>query len=137
MKQFALAAKEYGEVITSSPGVIPAAMHNRCSPAVPDETAAAYGTPSFSADASSKRSIIGPSDSRPERITSRTSSSSRSSRKGPESGTAPRTSCFTTLLISSLGLRGRRVLQPVRPPLVAPLARLEICLLNLERDGTG
>jgi len=41
MKQFALAANEYGVVITSSPGAIPAAMQSRWSPAVPDETAAA------------------------------------------------------------------------------------------------
>ena len=41
MKQFALAANEYGDVITSSPGPIPAATHSRCSPVVPEETAAA------------------------------------------------------------------------------------------------
>ena len=41
MKQFADAAKEYGDVITSSPGPIPAEMQSRCRPVVPDETAAA------------------------------------------------------------------------------------------------
>ena len=60
---------------------------SRCRPAVPLETAAAYGAPTRSANSSSKRSIVGPSDSRPERSTSRTSSSSRSSRYGLESGT--------------------------------------------------
>src|SRR3954447_22896959 len=128
MKQFALAAKEYGEVITSPPRSMPAVMHSRCSPAVPDETAAAYGTPTHSASASSKRSIIGPSDSRPERSTSRTSSSSRSSRNAPESGTG-RASCFTSRL-----LRGRRVLEPVTPAVGAALAGVEVRLLDLARD---
>ena len=41
MKQFALAANEYGEVMTSSPGPIPAEMQSRCRPVVPEETAAA------------------------------------------------------------------------------------------------
>ena len=65
MKQFADAANEYGDVITSSPGPIPAVTHSRCRPAVPDETAAAYGAPTFAAISSSKRSIVGPSESRP------------------------------------------------------------------------
>ena len=87
MKQFADAANEYGDVITSSPASMPAEMQSRCRPDVPDETAAAYGAPTFAANASSKRSIVGPSESRPERSTSRTSSSSRASMYGPESGT--------------------------------------------------
>ncbi len=41
MKQFALAANEYGDVMTSSPGPIPAEMQSRCRPVVPEETAAA------------------------------------------------------------------------------------------------
>src|SRR5581483_11530960 len=86
-KQFADAANEYGDVITSSPGSMPAATQSRWRPAVPDETAAAYGAPTFAAKSSSNRSTIGPSDKRPERMTSTTSSSSRSSRNGPESGT--------------------------------------------------
>ena len=53
--------------MTSSPGPIPAATQSMCSPAVPLETAAAYGAPTASAKASSKRSIVGPSESRPER----------------------------------------------------------------------
>src|SRR5579862_1434706 len=63
-KQFADAANEYGDVITSSPGPMPAEMQSRWSPAVPDDTAAAYGAPTFSANSCSKRSTIGPSDSR-------------------------------------------------------------------------
>jgi hypothetical protein len=41
MKQFALAANEYGDVITSSPGPMPAEMQSRWRPVVPEETAAA------------------------------------------------------------------------------------------------
>src|SRR5581483_1497851 len=79
-KQLALAANEYGDVITSSPGAIPAVMQSRGSPAVPDDTAAAYGAPTRAANASSNASIVGPSDRRPERRTSSTSSSSRAER---------------------------------------------------------
>src|ERR1700682_4602347 len=115
MKQFADAANEYGDVMTSSPLPMPAEMHSRCSPAVPDETAAAYGAPTFAANASSKRSIIGPSERRPDRSTSSTSSSSRASTYGPESGTGI-TSCFTAEPLSSLGLGCRRVLEPLGTP---------------------
>src|SRR6476646_5617155 len=82
--QFAEATNEYGDVMTSSPGPTPATTHSRWRPAVPLETAAAYGAPTTSAKASSKRSIVGPSESRPERSTSATSSSSRSSSQGEE-----------------------------------------------------
>src|SRR5674476_1620591 len=136
MKQFADAANENGDVITSSPAPMPAEMQSRCSPAVPDETAAAYGTPSRAANASSKRSIVGPSESRPERRTSRTSSSSRASMYGPESGTGL-TSCFTPGSFSSLGFGGGRVLEPLRPPVTAPVHRVEVRLLDLQRDGAG
>src|SRR5262245_838367 len=68
--QFADATKEYGDVTTSSPGPTPAAMQSRWSPAVPLETAAAYGAPTTSANATSKRSMVGPSERRPERRTS-------------------------------------------------------------------
>ena len=94
MKQLAEATNEYGDVITSSPSPRPAIAQSRCSPAVPDETAAAYGAPTFSAKSSSKRSIAGPSESRPDRSTSSTSSSSRSSTYGDESGIC-RMSAFT------------------------------------------
>ena len=89
MKQLAEATNEYGDVITSSPSSSPAIAQSRCSPAVPDDTAAAYGAPTFSAKSSSKRSIAGPSESRPDRSTSSTSSSSRSSTYGDESGIVP------------------------------------------------
>ena len=62
----------------------------RCSPAVPEETAAACGAPTAPASSSSKRGPAGPSESRPERSTSSTSSSSRSSIQGPESAIAAR-----------------------------------------------
>ena len=87
-KQFAEATNENGDVITSSPGPTPAIRQSRWRPAVPLETATAYGAPTRSAISSSKRSIVGPSESRPERRTSSTSSSSRSSRYGRESGNA-------------------------------------------------
>src|SRR4029450_5657592 len=82
--QFAEATNEYGDVTTSSPGPTPAVMQRRWRPAVPLETAAAYGAPTASANAPSNRSIVGPSESRPERSTSTTSSSSRSSSHGEE-----------------------------------------------------
>ena len=44
-KQLAEAANENGEVITSSPGPMPAMRQSRWSPAVPLDTAAAYGAP--------------------------------------------------------------------------------------------
>ena len=53
---------------------------------MPEETATASSTPSQAAKSRSKRSSIGPSDSRPERRTSSTSSSSRSPRAGVASG---------------------------------------------------
>src|SRR5439155_1321762 len=86
MKQFALEPTEIGDVIASSPGPSPAMCASRWRPAVPLETAATYGAPMRSASSSSKRSIVGPSESRPERSTSRTSSSSRSSNSGRASG---------------------------------------------------
>ncbi len=84
MAQFAEATNEYGDVITSSPGPTPAATHSMCRPAVPLDTAAAYGAPTASAKSSSNRSIQGPSDRRPDRSTSTTSSSSLSSSQGAE-----------------------------------------------------
>src|SRR4051812_10683345 len=156
MKQFALDAKEIGEVIASSPGPSPAIRHRRCRPAVPLETAATYGAPIRSAISSSKRSIVGPSDSRPERSTSSTSSSSRSSSSGRASG-IPRTDVpgrlpltvgeadsggsLTTLAAgtpegrcSSLGRRGRGVLEPLGPALAAAPRGVQVGLLDLERD---
>src|SRR5213082_3455884 len=82
MAQLAEATNEYGDVITSSPGSTPASRIQRCSPAVPDETAAQYGAPTASASIASNRGPVGPSESHPERSTSSTSSSSRSSIQG-------------------------------------------------------
>ncbi len=82
--QFAEATNEYGDVITSSPGPTPAIRMQRCSPAVPDETAAQCGASTASAKSSSNRGPVGPSESQPERSTSSTSSSSRSSIHGDE-----------------------------------------------------
>ena len=84
---FALATNENGDVTTSSPSPTPTARSARCRPAVPDDTArrvrrrrSARRTRARSAAA------IGPSESWPERSTSRTSSSSRSPRTGLASG---------------------------------------------------
>ena len=95
MKQLAEATNEYGDVITSSPSPRPAIAASRCSPLVPDETAAAYGAPTFSAKTSSKRSIAGPSESRPERSTSSTNQErtwSASSASGTSSPSTPASS---------------------------------------------
>src|SRR5262249_50115562 len=154
MKQFADATNESGDVITSSPGPTPAMWQSMCRPAVPLETATAYGAPTRSASASSKRWIHGPSDRRPDRRTSRTSSSSRSSIHGRESGisvpeNADAFSGVEVCLIASLarlgarlrrassfGGRGRHrgVLEPVRPALAAAADGVEVRLLDLERD---
>src|SRR5262249_52931346 len=135
--QFADATNEYGEVITSSPGPIPAVTVSRCRPAVPLETAAAYGAPTISANASSKRSIVGPSDNRPERSTSATSSSSGSSSQGFESGT-----CRVIELIAgpSRIVRSRGSVddvddvEPVVPALVDAVHSGEVCLLQLQSE---
>src|SRR5215208_6013539 len=127
MKQFAVATNEIGDVTTSSPGPRPAMWQSRWRPAVPLETAAANGAPTRSANSSSKRSITGPSESRPERSTSRTSSSSRSSRYGRESGIKG--------VLSSLGARRECVLQPVLVPLGTAADRVQVGLLELEGHG--
>ncbi len=57
---------------------------------VPLETATASSTPSQAANSRSKRSPIGPSESRPERSTSSTSSSSRAPISGRASGISGR-----------------------------------------------
>ena len=71
------ATNENGLVITSSPAPTPTARSARCSPAVPDETALACACADARGEGASKRGRIGPSESRPERRTSSTSSSSR------------------------------------------------------------
>src|SRR5438874_13331050 len=155
MKQLADATKETGEVIASSPGPSPAMWQSRWSPAVPLETAAAYGAPTRSATRSSKRSIVGPRDKRPERSTSRTSSSSRSPIQGRASGTsfraggagsrfsrAERRDKLATRKMrqhfSGLSFCGRTfgVLEPLRPALAAPAHGVEIGRLELERNRT-
>src|SRR4051794_21785466 len=85
-RQLAEATKLKGEVRTSSPGPHPCARTPRCRAAVPLETATASSTPCHSAKPRSKRSSIGPSESRPERSTSPASSCSRSPRSGLASG---------------------------------------------------
>ncbi len=111
MTQFADATKENGDVIASSPGPSPASRAQRWRPAVPLETAAAWRAPTRSANASSKRAIIGPSDRRPERSTSRRSSSSRSSTNGARAGSRRHGSAVPRPpALARSRLRGRRVL---------------------------
>src|ERR671918_2426664 len=131
MKQLAVATKEIGDVITSSPAPRPAMWQSRWRPAVPLETAAAYGAPTRSANASSNRSIVGPSESLPERSTSATSSSSRSSSQGLESP--------IVLTAATLRRGGRHLddVEPVAPALAVALHRVEVCLLQLTRDRTN
>src|ERR1700709_1703063 len=84
--ELAEATKVKGLVMTSSPRPQPSWRTPSCSAAVPRETATASSTPRYSAKARSKRSPIGPSESRPERRTSSTSSSSRAPISGLASG---------------------------------------------------
>src|ERR671925_343718 len=118
MAQFADDTNEYGEVITSSSGPTPAVTHRRWSPAVPLETAAAYGAPTVSANASSKRSIVGPGESRRERSTSTTRSSSRSSSHGRERWTS-RVGAFMSR-DSRRRAGGLDDVEPVAPAFVDP-----------------
>ena len=62
MAQFAEATNEYGDVITSSPAAMPARRQSRCSPAVPLDTAAAYGAPTVLGE-----QLLEAVDRRPER----------------------------------------------------------------------
>src|SRR6476659_4853563 len=134
MAQFAEATNEYGDVITSSPGSMPATMQSRWRPAVPLDTAAAYGAPTAAASSSSKRSMVGPSESRPDRSTSSASSSSRSSSQGEERPISRR----ATLTGLRLGFGGHHVddVEPVRPLLAATVDGVEIRRLDLLRHRT-
>src|SRR5439155_19422062 len=127
MAQFADATNEYGDVITSSPGSTPASRMQRCSPAVPDETAAQHGAPTASANMDSNLGPVGPSESHPERSTSSTSSSSRSSIQG----------ALRLILVAVLKRSRPRELrdriEPLRPPLALPAHRREIRVLNRDR----
>src|SRR5207247_566525 len=153
MKQFAEATKDTGEVIASSPGPRPAMWQSRCKPAVPLETAAANGAPTRSATSSSKRSIVGPSESRPERSTSSTSSSSRSPIHGRASGTSFRAGRAGSRVSrperrDKLAIRKMRqhfsdlsfgrgalgVFEPLGPPLAAASNGVDVRRLELERD---
>src|SRR3954466_4491433 len=105
-------------------------MH-RCSPAVPDDTAAQDGTPTTSASIDSNRGPVGPRDSQPDRSTSSTSSSSRSSIHG-----ALRLILACAVATGALATRELRdVIEPLRPPLALAPDCLEIRLLQRERDG--
>src|SRR5580765_2800079 len=97
---------------------MPAMTMQMWSPAVPDDTPAAYGAPTASARSASNRGPAGPSESRPERSTSRTSSSSCSSIQG-------------ALRPSD---RVAAELTPLRPAVGQALHRVEIRLLELQGD---
>src|SRR5918996_1284570 len=125
------ATKEKGVVTTSSPGPMPARRTQRWSPAVPLETAAVWGAPTCSASAASKRSIIGPRERRPERSTSRTSSSSRPSIQGAESGIS------RAKLGAGSGRRLLGVLDPAGPARVTPTDGVEVGRLDPLRHRPG
>lgn len=73
--------------ITSSPGRTPSAASTRCSPAVAESTATAYGAPTDRANAPSNSAACGPEASHPERSTATTAAISSSSMVGAHSGT--------------------------------------------------
>src|SRR4051812_36906229 len=98
-RQLAEETKLNGLVTTSSPEPQPKARTPRWSAVVPEETATASSDPILAAKSRSNRSSMGPSDRRPERRTSRTSSSSR----GPRSGHA-RGICSDPLIAAFGGL---------------------------------
>ena len=79
-----LAAKVNEGTRTSSPGPHPRPFKIRCSAAVPELTATAWGTPRYSAMRCSNSSALGPSARRPERRTSATASTSVSSISGAD-----------------------------------------------------
>src|SRR3954469_4775138 len=130
MAQLAEATKEYGDVITSSPGPTPARRMQRCRPAVPDETAAACGASTRSASIDSKRGPVGPSESQPERSTSSTSSSSRSSIQGADR--LMRSVVEPTLTSAACELRYG--VEPLLPAIARTAHRVQVRLLDRERD---
>ena len=73
---FSVATNVNAGTITSSPGPTSSARSDRISASVPLSTATAWAVPVTSRTACSNRSTIGPCTSRPDRSTSRTSSSS-------------------------------------------------------------
>src|SRR3954470_9240088 len=128
MAQFAEATKEYGDVMTSSPGPTCARRMHRWSPAVPEETAAQYGAATFSASSASKRGPVGPSESVPERRTSSTSSSSRSSIHGA-------LRLMRVVVVNDSTARElRHEVEPLRPALALPADGVQVRALDLSRD---
>ena len=79
---FAVAGHVIGVVITSSPGPTPSASSDRCSAAVPLESAIACFAPVYAAKRSSSSAVRGPVVSHPERIVSATASISSSPTAG-------------------------------------------------------
>src|SRR6478672_7148648 len=132
MAQLADATNEYGDVITSSPGLTPAMCMQRWRPAVPEETAAQWGAPTASASIDSKRGPVGPSESQPERSTSSTSSSSRSSIHGALR--LIRSVAVDTRVSAARELRYG--VEPLLPALTRATNGVEIRLLDRERDLT-
>ena len=110
-------------MITSSPGPTPAIRMQRCRPAVPDETAAQCGAPTASASSDSKRGPVGPSERCPERSTSSTSSSSRSSIQGAESAIAARRRCSRAAVLERRQAHARRASCSARARATAPSGR--------------
>ena len=85
--ELADATNENGEVMTSSPSVTPTARSARCSAAVPEETADAYGAPDPRGERRSRTPArAGPSERCRERSTSITACLLGSPRTGRASG---------------------------------------------------
>src|SRR4029079_17255016 len=82
----ALAANVHVGTMTSSPGPTPIASSARCSAAVAELTATAFGNPTNAANASSNSLTRGPVVSHPESRTARTASFSRSVIDGRANG---------------------------------------------------
>src|SRR5918994_1727626 len=79
---FAVAGQVIGLVITSSPGPTPSATSERCSAAVPEETARTCSASKYSASRCSRSAARGPVVSQPDRIVSATASISSSPTAG-------------------------------------------------------
>src|SRR5918992_1486109 len=79
---FAVAGQVIGLVITSSPGPTPRATSDRCSAAVPEDTASTCSTSRYWESRCSSSAARGPVVSQPERIVSATASISSSPTAG-------------------------------------------------------
>jgi len=123
-----LAAKVNEGTSTSCPGPHARPFKIRCSAAVPELTATAWGTPAYSAMRCSNSSTLGPSARRPERRTSVTTSTSVSSISGADIEIAG-------LEIRVSGLIGHLGDGPPRGAPVHPLPHADVLYDDSEGGG--